>query len=70
MVDGGNAIEATVTVEDPGTFIAPWSGLARWRKINRGRPMIESICAENNLNYEKYFKLNEYPMPEAKTLDF
>jgi hypothetical protein len=32
--------------------------------------MIESICAENNLNYEKYFKLMEYPMPEAKTLDF
>ena len=70
IVDGGNAIEATVMVEDPGTFNAPWSGLARWRKIDRGRPMIESICAENNLNYEKYFKLKEYPIPEAKTLDF
>lgn len=67
LVDG-NAIEATVTVEDPGAFNAPWSGLARWQKVNR--PLIESICAENNLNYEKYFKLNEYPMPEAKTLDF
>jgi hypothetical protein len=26
--------------------------------------------AENNLNYEKFFKLNEYPMPEATTPDF
>jgi len=68
IVDGGNAIEATVTVEDPGAFNAPWSGMARWQKVNR--PMIESICAENNLNYERFFKLREYPMPEAKTPDF
>jgi len=68
MVEGGNAIEAVVTVEDPGAFNAPWWGSARWQKVDR--PIIESICAENNLNYEKYFKLNEYPMPEAKTLDF
>jgi len=68
IVDGGNAVEATVTVEDPGAFNAPWSGMARWQKVNR--PMIESICAENNLNYEIFFKLREYPMPEAKTPDF
>jgi hypothetical protein len=68
IVDGGNALEATVTVEDPGAFNAPWSGMARWQKVNR--PMIESICAENNLNYEIFFKLREYPMPEAKTPDF
>jgi hypothetical protein len=68
MGDGGNAIEATVTVEDPGAFKAPWSGLVRWTKINR--PMDESACAENNLNYEKFLHLREYPMPEAKTLDF
>jgi hypothetical protein len=42
--------------------------MARWQKANR--PMIESICAENNLNYETFFKLREYPMPEAKTPDF
>jgi len=68
IVDGGNAIEATVTVADPGAFNAPWSGRARWQKVNR--PMIESVCAENNLNYERFFKLREYPMPEAKTPDF
>ena len=68
IVDGGNAVEATVTVEDPGAFNAPWSGMARWQKVNR--PMIESICAENNLNYETFFKLREYPMPQAKTPEF
>jgi hypothetical protein len=68
IVDGGNALEAAVTVEDPGAFNAPWSGMARWQKVNR--PLVESICAENNLNYETFFKLKEYPMPEAKTPDF
>jgi len=68
LFDGGNAVEATVTVDDPGTLNAPWSGQTRWQKVNR--PMVESACAENNLNYERFFKLNEYPMPEAKTLDF
>ena len=69
ITDGGNAIEATVTVDDPGAFKAPWTGRVRWQKVNRG-PMVESICAENNLNYERFFNLREYPMPEAKTPDF
>ena len=68
FVDGGNAIEATVIVEDPGAFNAPWSGMARWQKVNR--PLMESICAENNLNYETYLKLREYPMPVANSSDF
>jgi hypothetical protein len=34
--------------------------------VNRG-PMLESVCAENNINP---FNLDEYPMPEAKTADF
>jgi len=66
--DRGNAIEATVTVDDPGTFNASWSGLVRWTKMNGA--MIESVCAENNRNYETFLKLPEYPMPEATTPDF
>ena len=68
VVDGGNAIEATVTFDDPGAFNAPWSGLVRWTKLNR--PILESVCAENNENYGKFLGLSEYPMPEAKTPDF
>ena len=68
IVDGGKAIEATVMVDDPGTFNAPWSGLVRWTKMNG--PLMESVCAENNENYGKFLGLREYPMPEAKTPDF
>ena len=69
LIDGGRGLEATVTVEDPGTFNKPWSGTVRWQRVNR--EMLETICAENNDAFEKYFvNLKEYPMPEAKTPDF
>jgi len=67
LADGGNRLEMDVTVDDPGTFNAPWSGRLRWQKVNRG-PMIESICAENN--NANYFHLDEWPIPEAKKADF
>ena len=69
LINDGKGIEAAVTVDDPGTFNAPWSGTARWQKVDRGT-MLESICAENNSAFEKYFGLMEYAMPEAKTPDF
>jgi hypothetical protein len=68
IADGGKALEATVTVDDPGAFNAPWSGKVRWRKIDRA--MEEWVCAENNLGYEELFKLPEYPMPVANTPAF
>src|SRR5262249_52742472 len=55
----GNALEATVAVDDPGAFKAPWSGMIRWQKVNR--PIMEWACAENNLGYEQAFELQEYP---------
>ena len=69
LVNGGNGIQATVTVDDPGTFNQPWSGMVQWRKVNQGT-MLEAICAENNAAFEQFFGLKEYPMPEAKTVDF
>jgi hypothetical protein len=68
LLDGGNAIEATVTFDDHGAFNAPWSGMVRWSKMNG--PILESVCAENNENYQNILGLSEYPMPEAKTSDF
>jgi hypothetical protein len=64
----GNALEATVTVDDPGAFKTPWSGMTRWQKVND--PITEWACAENNLGYEQAFELQEYPMPVANTQDF
>jgi len=68
LVDGGTTIEANVTIDDSGAFNAPWSGRARWKKFNG--PLMESTCAENNENYGRFLGLREYPMPEAKMLDF
>ncbi len=69
LINGGNGLQATVTVDDPGTFNQPWSGTVQWRKVNQGT-MLETICAENNVAFEQFFHLQEYPMPEAKTADF
>jgi hypothetical protein len=69
LINGGNGLQATVTVDDPGTFNQPWSGMVRWRKVNQGT-MLETICAENNAAFEQFFHLQEYPMPEAKAADF
>lgn len=68
LVEGGTVLEVTVTVEDPGAFKAPWTGKVQWRKVNRS--FAEWVCAENNLGYEGFFKLPEYPMPVANTPDF
>jgi hypothetical protein len=65
-IEDGKKLEVEVTVEDPGTFTTPWKATRIWQKVNRG-PMIESVCAENNINP---FNLDEYPMPEAATPDF
>jgi hypothetical protein len=42
--------------------------MVRWSKMNG--PILESVCAENNENYQNILGLSEYPMPEAKTSDF
>lgn len=68
VLDGGNAIEATVTFDDHGAFNAPWSGRVRWNRMDG--PLVESVCAENNENYRNFLGLSEYPMPEASTPDF
>ena len=69
LIDGGKGLEATVTVDDPGTFNQPWSATVRWQRVNRRQE--ESICAENNQAFEKYFSnQKDYPMPQAKATDF
>ena len=65
-IEDGKKLEVEVTVEDPGAFTSPWKATRVWQKVNRG-PMMESVCAENNINP---FNLDEYPMPEATTPDF
>ena len=69
ITEEGKGLELTVTVDDPGTFKASWSGTRSWSKAdNRG--LAEWACAENNLGYEQEFGLEEYPMPVANKADF
>jgi hypothetical protein len=68
IADGGDAMEVTVTVDDPVVFKASWTGTVRLQKANRA--MAEWACAENNLGYELEFDLEEYPMPVAHAPDF
>jgi hypothetical protein len=62
MVDGGEALEVTFTVEDPGAFYEPWSGTRRYRRVQQAQT--EEVCAENNQ------ALFDYHIPTAKEPDF
>jgi hypothetical protein len=62
LIDGGNAMEASFTVEDPDTFFEPWSGMRRYRRVQE--KMAEEVCAENNAH------LFDYHIPVADKPDF
>jgi hypothetical protein len=62
IVDEGKAMEATFTVDDPDTYIQPWSGMRRYRRVNQ--QFAEDICAENNQH------LFDYGIPIASKADF
>jgi hypothetical protein len=62
MIDGGQRLEVTYTVDDPDAFNEPWSAIRRYRRVQE--PMIEEVCAENNTN------LFDYHIPVANRPDF
>jgi hypothetical protein len=63
--DDGKSLSAIVTVNDPDTFNGPITLSKKWFRVDR--PMEESVCAENNVDY---FNQGLVPMPEAKQPDF
>jgi hypothetical protein len=65
MIEGGNILQAMVTVDDPGAFNMPWSAVQRWRRVDREMP--EDICAENNYSF---FDYNVVPIPQVDKPDF
>jgi hypothetical protein len=65
LANGGNGLEAVVTVEDPDTFNEPLHMVQRWRKVPN--PMRETVCAENNGDH---FGKNLFPIPQADKPDF
>jgi hypothetical protein len=69
LVEGGEAIEVNVRVEDPGAFTMPWHAVQRYRIDHRSQevPLHEMVCAENNGDH---FNQGLYPIPQADKPDF
>src|SRR5215470_122140 len=69
LVDGGEALEVLVRVEDPGAFTMPWTARQRYRRDQRPTevPLHEMVCAENNGDH---FNQGLFPIPQASKPDF
>src|SRR5438132_9656496 len=61
MVDGGQAMEVSFTVDDPDVFYEPWAGMRRYRRVQQTG--YEKICAEGNRH------LFNWRMPMAEKPD-
>lgn len=66
IVNDGQAMEVTVTVDDPGAFNMPWTAKQRYRRVEQG-PMVESSCAESGIILQPHVM---DPMPQDDTPDF
>ena len=66
IVEDGRVLEVVIQVEDEGAFTTPWSAIRRFRRFE-DRPLIETVCPENN---ENYFGYDVMPMPQDDTPDF
>ena len=58
-IDGGNALEANIKVEDPDAFNEPWLAIQRFRRVDQ--PMREEVCAENNLHFAYHIPVADKP---------
>jgi hypothetical protein len=65
LIEDGKILQATVTVDDPGAFNMPWTGVQRWKRIER--PLEEYLCEPSN---DGYFNYDVVPLPKADKADF
>lgn len=66
LIEDRNILEVRFTVEDPGAFTRPWSGIQKFRRTHR-TSLSESPCSETNI---RYFSYDTYPVPVAGRPDF
>jgi hypothetical protein len=66
LIDKGNALEVSATVEDPGAYNMPWTGIQRWN-LGPPRQILEQVCAENS---HEFFNYDVVPIPRAEKPDF
>jgi hypothetical protein len=83
LIDGGNILEASIHVEDPGAFTMPWDAIQRYRRFEavaaknvrslvqlatpEEGPLTEAICAENP---NSFMGMPHRPVPQATAPDF
>jgi hypothetical protein len=66
MIEGGKTLQVTFTVNDPGAFTMPWTGVQRFRRVE-DRPMIENLCELSN---DRFFENEITLFPQDDTPDF
>ncbi len=64
--EDGKTLQVSFTVDDPGAFNAPWSGIVRYRRAASAVRLTEQPCAENNRDAAG----NQYSTPIAPKADF
>jgi hypothetical protein len=64
--EDGKLLEVNFTIDDPGAFNAPWSGIVRYRRGTAVQRLYEQPCAENNIDPLG----KRYDSPIATTPDF
>jgi hypothetical protein len=69
LLPGGEAMEVTVRVADPGAFTMPWTAVQRYARDRREAevPLHEMVCAENNSDH---FAQGLAAIPQADKPDF
>jgi hypothetical protein len=68
LINGGDTLEAEVTIEDPASFIKPVHAQMRSRKAQAPGGIIESRCADGES--VNPFGQKEEPIPVASRPDF
>src|SRR5262249_25059769 len=48
----GNAVDISVTVEDPGVFTTPWRAMHRWRRVQQ--PFVEYMRRKQQQPYYRF----------------
>ena len=48
LTNGGDGLQVSFTVEDPGAFNAPWSASVHYQHARAAATLFEEPCAENN----------------------
>jgi hypothetical protein len=55
LLNEGNMLQVSFTVDDPDAFNAPWSGMVRYQHARTPATLVEEPCAENNMGHPGNF---------------